>query len=327
MTNLRQACDRCHSKKLRCTKIPGSVVCARCIKAGVSVTCLFSPPTRSLRHSDIVNLDWSILGLDQLVAEPQSTDLDHLIATPPISIDASPARSAPITVVSQLTDLMAAFDRMQNSPPASLTQHLTIHELNEFMKVCEINVGAFLEELLQSSQKLVYLYPQVLKQLEPKDITSCEAPDCVHNSQLFSASQHKLSIDQSLIHLLLACHLRLLDLFDNIVNHGRMCAHAAPMLPPECEPTLDIPEIKIGSFVAPKISAASMVIALVIEIQTSLNARAQDLHDVVSSNVGHDARTTKILDLQCESLKEHASKTCSDLHSLREHLQKLGVLG
>ncbi|KAL6924263.1 hypothetical protein ACHAPO_003482 [Fusarium lateritium] len=325
MADLRQACDRCHSKKLRCTKIPGSVVCARCVKAGV--TCLFSPPARSLRQPDVVHMDWSILGLDQPVAELQNTDLDQLIATPPISNHANPAPSAPITVVSQLTDLMATFDRMQNSPPASLTQHLTIRELNEFMKVCEINLGAFLEELLQSSQKLVHLYPQVLKQLEPHDTTPCEIPDCVHNSQLFSHSRPQVSIDQSLIHLLLACHLRLLGLFDNIVHHGGMCAHVVPMLPPECEPRLDIPEIKIGSFVAPKISAASMVIAMVIELQTTLNTRAQDLHDVISSNVGHDARTAKILDLQCESLKEHASKTCSDLYSLREHLQKLGVLG
>lgn len=325
MTDLRQACDRCHSKKLRCTKIPGSIVCARCVKAGV--TCLFSPPTRSLRHPDIVNMDWSILGLDRPLIEPQSIDTDHLIATPPISDDTCPAPSAQVTIVSQLTDLMATFDRMQNSPPASLTQHLTLRELNEFMKICDVNVGAFLEELLQSAQKLVHLYPQVLKQLEPRGITSCEAPDCVHNSPLFSDSRHTVSIDQSLIHLVLACHLRLLDLVDNIVNHGRMCAHAVPMLPPECEPRLDIPEIKIGSFVAPKISAASMVIALVIELQTSLNARAQDLHDVVSSNLGHDARTAKILGLQCESLKDHATQTGSDLHSLREHLQNLGVIG
>jgi hypothetical protein len=273
-------------------------------------------------------MDWTVLSLDQPVAELQSTDLDHLIATPPTSNDANPTPSAPITVVSQLTDLMVAFDRMQNSPPASLTQHLTIRELDEVMKVCEINVGEFLEELLQSSQKLVHLYPQVLKQLEPpQDTTPCETPDCVHNSQLFSHSRLKVSIDQSLIHLLLACHIRLLGLFDNIVNHGRMCAHIAPMITPEREPRLDIPEIKIGSFVAPKISAASMVIAMVIELQTTLNTRAQDLHDVISSNVGHDARTAKIIDLQCESLKEHASKTCSDLHSFREHLQKLGVLG
>jgi hypothetical protein len=261
------------------------------------------------------------------VAEPLSIETDHIIATPPINDNVNPAASAQVTVVSQLTDLMAAFDRMQNSYPTSLAQHLTIRDLNEFMKVCEFDLGVFLEELLQRSQKLVHLYPQVLKQLEPQDIEPCEAPDCVHNSQLFLNSRHKISIDQSLIHLLVACHLKLLDLFDNIVDHGRLCCHAAPLLPPECEPRLDIPEIKIGSFVAPKISAASMVIAMVIELQSSLNARAQDLHDAVSSNLGHDARTTKILGLQCESLIEHASNTCTDLHSLREHLQKLGVIG
>ncbi|PTD10519.1 Transcription factor ACEII [Fusarium culmorum] len=306
MADLRQACDRCHSKKLRCTKIPGSIVCARCVKAGV--TCLFSPPTRSLRHPDILNMDWGILGLDQPLVEPQSVDPDHLIATPPISDDINPTPSAQITVVSQLTDLMAAFDRMQNSSPASLTQHLTLRELNEFMKICDVNVGAFLEELLQCAQKLVHLYPQVLKQLEPRGITSCEAPDFAYSScagmpppAARFGRQHRQSW-----------------------THVCSCRSDAT---PECEPRLDIPEIKIGSFVAPKISAASMVIALVIELQTSLNARAQNLHDVVSSNLGHDARSAKILGLQCESLKEHATQTDSDLHSLREHLQNLGVIG
>lgn len=325
MSDLRQACDRCHNKKLRCTKIPGSLACARCVKAGV--TCLFSPPARSLRHCDNVAFDWNTFGLDQPAFESSNINPSHLVETPPVSDDVDPAPAAQVTVISQLTDLMVVFERMQNSYPTSGTQHVSVKDLHEFIKSCEFDLGKFLEELLQRSEKLVHLYPQALKRLRPPEKVSCEALDCVHNSQPFLNSQPKVSIDQSLIHLLLACHLRLLGLFDNIVNHGRMCIHAVPLLPPECEPKIDIPEIKIGSFIAPKVSAASMVIAMLIELQSSLNARAQELHDAVVSNVGHDSRAAKILGLQCESLTEHASETSTDLLSLREHLQKLGVIG
>ncbi|KAF4966491.1 hypothetical protein FSARC_5832 [Fusarium sarcochroum] len=335
MADLRQACDRCHSKKLRCTKILGSIVCTRCVKAGVS--CLFSPPTRSLRQPDHAAFDWSpMLGLDEPAIDPipipdihqdvnPGINLDHLMTAPPVSADVDSAPSTQGTEVFQLTDLMAALDRLQHQFPTSERQHLSRREMKEFMDSCKFDLGAFLEELLQLSQKLLRLYPSVLKRLEPEDNT-CNAPDCIHNSQQFLRTGPGLSIDQPLIHLLLACHLRLLELFENIVNHGRMCAHAIPLMPKDHEPTFDIPEIRIGSFVAPKVSAASMMIAMIIELQSSLNMRAQQLHDTVSSAVGHESRAAKILGLQCESLKEHAVTTLTDLYSLKDSLLKLGLI-
>ncbi|KAJ4129327.1 hypothetical protein NW768_007864 [Fusarium equiseti] len=325
MADLRQACDRCHGKKLRCTKIPASSVCARCVKAGV--TCVFSPPTRSLRNPDNVAFDWNILGLDREAIDAPSISIDHLIATPPTNDNNGQAPPPQVTLVSQLTDLMAAFDRMQDKYSTLKAQHFTMRELNELSEVCGFDIGPFLEDLLQRSQKLVHLYPQVLKRLRPQETEPCNTPDCVHNSHLFSRSGLDVPIDESLIHLLLACHLRLLDLLDNMVNHGRMCAHAVPLLPPGCEPKLEVPEIKIGSFIAPKISAASMIVAMLLEIQACLNVKVQELHDAISSSVGHDARAAKILGLQCESLREHASITSTDLRSLREHLQELGIIG
>ncbi|KMU72938.1 hypothetical protein CISG_09952 [Coccidioides immitis RMSCC 3703] len=43
----RLACDRCNSLKLRCSKVAGSEVCTRCIRA--SASCVFSPSMRGLR--------------------------------------------------------------------------------------------------------------------------------------------------------------------------------------------------------------------------------------------------------------------------------------
>lgn len=329
MSDLRQACDRCHSKKLKCTKIPASSVCTRCAKAGV--TCLFSPPTRSLRHPDNAVFNWSMLGLDEPAIEPvPSINLDQFIATPPVSQVTNPPPPPPppaqVTEISQLSDLMAGLDRLQTNFPTSQRDHLSARELTEFMKICKFDLGSFLEDLLQRSQKLLHLYPEVLKRLEPEDI-NCDAPDCIHNAQKeYLLSKSRVPIDQSLIHLIMACHLRLLDIFDMITNHGRMCAHAVPLLPREHEPKFDMPEIKIGSFVAPKISAASMMIAMVIELQHSLSSRAEELEGAVSLAVGNESKTAKIISLQCESLKERASDTLDGLCSLRDNLMKLGVI-
>ncbi|KAF4336132.1 transcription factor ACEII [Fusarium beomiforme] len=325
MSDLRQACDRCHSKKLKCTKIPASSVCTRCVKAGV--TCLFSPPTRSLRHPDNVAFNWSMLGLDEpLVDSDPTLAADPFMITPPVSEDVNLPQPTQSTEVSQLTDLMAGLDHLQNNFPTSKRDHLSIRELTDFMKICKFDLGSFLEDLLQRSQKLLHLYPEVLKRLEPEEI-ACDAPDCVHNAQKqFSRSRFRIPIDQSLIHILMACHLRLLDIFDMITNHGHMCAHAVPLLPEDHEPKFDMPEIKIGSFVAPKVSAASMMIAMVIELHHSLNSRTQQLEDAVSSAVGNESKAAKIISLQCESLKERASDTLEDLCALRENLMTLGVI-
>jgi hypothetical protein len=268
-----------------------------------------------------------MLGLDEPAIDPvPSINLDQFITTPPVSEDTDPPQPAQVTEISQLTDLMAGLDRLQTNFPTSQRDHLSIREITDFMKLCRFDLGSFLEDLLQRSQKLLHLYPEVLKRLEPEDI-SCDAPDCIHNAQKqFSPSKSRISIDQSLIHLIMACHLRLLDIFDMITNHGRMCAHAVPLLPREHEPKFDMPEIKIGSFVAPKLSAASMMIAMVIELQHSLSSRAEQLEGAVSLAVGNESKAAKIISLQCESLKERASDTLEGLCSLRDNLMKLGVI-
>ncbi|KAF4977118.1 hypothetical protein FZEAL_6306 [Fusarium zealandicum] len=327
MADLRQACDRCHGKKLRCTKVPGSVVCGRCVKAGVS--CIFSPPTRSLRQYDgasVAAFDWSLLGLDDPALDPiGDSSTDRFLATPPVSDHAEPA---PRSQVSQLTDIMASLDRLQHEFPTAARHHVAPHQLEDFAQSAsaKFDLQSTLEHLLQSAQKLGHLYPEILKQLQPED-ESCDIPDCLHSMRHVIQARPRLAFDQALVNLLLACHLRLLDLFDNLVDHARVCAHVASLLPRDHEPRFDIPEIRIGSFVAPKASAASMMTSMVIELQSSLTTRAQELHHVVSSIDGSESREAKILALQCESLKEHASATLADLHSLRERLVKMGLIG
>ncbi|KAM5372529.1 hypothetical protein ACJZ2D_007429 [Fusarium nematophilum] len=326
MADLRQACDRCHDKKLRCTKVPGSLICGRCVKAGVS--CIFSPPARSLRQSDVAAFDWTpLLGLSNHTFDPiDNIGPNVLTTTPPVSDEAEPTRPSE---VAQLTELMASLDRLHHEFPNPGRHHLSIHQLKEFPQSVssKFDLQSTLEHLLQRAQKLGQLYPDVLKRLKPEDDEVCDVPECLHTIRHSLQTRPRLAFDQSLFNLLLACHLRLLDILDTMVDHGNLCAAVTSLLPEEHEPKFDIPEIRIGSFVAPKASAASMMTAMLIELQTSLTAKAQELNDVVSSIAGQDSREAKILGLQCEAVKEHASNTLVDLQSLRGHLMSLGVIG
>ncbi|RSL43228.1 hypothetical protein CEP53_011796 [Fusarium sp. AF-6] len=324
MTDLRSACDRCHNKKLRCTKIPGSIVCGRCVKAGVS--CIFSPPARSLRQPDNTAFDWSPMlefdsqtfdALGNIGTTPQTI-------TPPVSDETEPTPSTP---VAQLADLMISLDRLQQDFPSPVQHHISTHQLKEIPSglTTKFNLQTTLDNLLQIAQKLSALYPEVLELLQPEEDT-CAIPGCLHGIHGALRTRPQLPFDQSTVNLLLACHLKLLAIFDSIVDHAHLCAKVTAMLPDDHEPSFDIPEIRIGSFVAPKASAASMMTAMIIELQSTLAARAQQLSDLVASVAGNESSEAKILGLQCEGLKEHSSTTLADLHELRDHLTKLGFI-
>ncbi|KAM0424229.1 hypothetical protein ACHAPT_010601 [Fusarium lateritium] len=324
MADLRSACDRCHDKKLRCTKIPGSITCGRCVKAGVS--CIFSPPARSLRQPDNVAFDWSpMLGFDsQALDALGNIGPNPLTTTPPMSDDTEPA---PSTTVSQLADLMVLLDRLQSEYPSPVRYHVSVHQLREFAQGMsgKFNLQVTLERLLKGAQKLAGLYPKILEQLQPHEDT-CDIPECLHSIQEPLRTRSQLPFDQSTVNLLLACHLKLLGIFDSIIDHAHLCAKVTSLMPDDHEPSFDIPEIRIGTFVAPKTSAASMMTAMIIELQSSLTARAQQLSDLATSVGGHESREAQILGLQCEGLKEHSSTTLADLHALRDHLTSLGLI-
>lgn len=323
MAELRSACDRCHEKKLRCTKILGSVVCGRCVKAGVS--CVFSPPARSLRQHDNT-FDWPpMLELDnQAFDSLGNVGANPPTVTPPVSDETDPTPAGP---VSQLANLMVSLDRLQQDFASPAQHHVSAYQAKDISQslAAKFNLQTTLDNLLQWAQKLSALYPEVLEQLQPEKDTCC-IPDCLHTVHGSLRTRSQLPFDQSTVNLLLACHLKLLSIFDSIVDHAHLCMKVTAMLPDDHEPSFDIPEIRIGSFVAPKASAASMMTAMIIELQSTLTARAQRLSDLVSSAAGSESREAKILGLQCEGLKEHSSTTLADLHGLRDHLTKLGFI-
>ncbi|KAK7416792.1 hypothetical protein QQX98_004985 [Neonectria punicea] len=345
MADLRQACDRCHDKKLRCQKQPGSPTCNRCAKAGVD--CIFSPPTRSLRnglvgsgeqqHPEAAAFDWSsLLEFDQL-----SNGIPHdyinqnpntLVITPPVSDNADTPSSSKI---SELAQIMAALDRIHRDFPASpIHRHMSIEAMKEYSSsaAARFDLQSTVELLLQQGQQLAVLYPHVIKQTNsgvnrPPEDDLCTISDCMHHLRQSLRPRPPPIVDLSLFNLLIACHLRLIDIFDNIMDHSRVCAHVFSTLPKDKEPNFDIPEIRIGSFVAPKDSSASIVITMLVELQSSLEARGQELSNSVKLAAGETSPQSQILALQCDALSQRATDTLADMRDLRAILFSSGIMG
>ncbi|KAF7553940.1 hypothetical protein G7Z17_g3262 [Cylindrodendrum hubeiense] len=343
MADLRQACDRCHDKKLRCPKQTGSQTCSRCAKA--SVPCIFSPPTRSLlrngalgdgQQPDMAAFDWaSLLELDQVSNGSPNGDTSQnpnpFTITPPVSDNAdTPSPSN----ISELTHLMASLDRIHGDfPLSSIHRHMSI-EMVKYISQSEaarFDLQSTLELMLQQGQQLALLYPQVLKKAKrhanrPPEDDLCTIPDCMHHMRQSLRARQPPIMDHSLLNLLIACHLRLLDIFDNIMDHSRVCASLFSTLPKESEPNFAIPEIRIGSFVAPRDSAASIMTTMLVELQSSLEARCRDLSEMVISAADETSLDSRVLSLQCEALALRAVGTLADIKELRAKLFSSGIL-
>ncbi|KAH6877174.1 hypothetical protein B0T10DRAFT_566504 [Thelonectria olida] len=342
MADLRQACDRCHGKKLRCPKQHGSPICVRCAKAKVS--CVFSPPTRALRpiaappqqQPDALGFDWnSLLAFDQIsngMANDAATQNQNpFVTTPPVSDNSD---NSPQSETAILAQLMTGLDRLHRGFPVSdVHKHMSVEDMKQVSQNpdAKFDLQRTLEQLLQNGQELSQIYPKVLQKAKhhinrPTGDNSCAIPDCVHYMRQSLRPRQPPILDHSLLNLLIACHLRLIDILDNIMDHARVCAHVFSQLPKESEPNFDIPEIRIGSFVAPRDSAASLVTTMLVDLQASLNARRQDAFKLVVSAAGEHSIEGQVLIMQCEILGQRGKDSLNDMRQLREQMSVTGIL-
>lgn len=229
--------------------------------------------------------------------------------------------------VSRLTELLVSLDRLQHEFKPSIREHTPITELKKFLKSAEgkLDIESNLDSLLQLAYNMGGLYTQVLETLV-SDTEKCDMAGCMHQVHLSLQTRTRSKINIPLANLLIACHLRFLDILDTLVDNGRLCSHVTALLPKEHEPRFDIPTIRIGSFVAPEASAASMTTSMIIELQSSLTTKGRDLAKMVLSTEDM-SRQTKALGLQCEALVEHSAATLADLQALRDHLVSLNLIG
>ncbi|KAI0450528.1 hypothetical protein F5B21DRAFT_425277 [Xylaria acuta] len=354
---LRSSCDRCHAQKLKCPKEPGSASCSRCLKAGSN--CVFSPAGPAWRRSSAniacqsnallqqnsqgdagslgLHLDWPPL-LD--ISDLPVTNIGYV--SPPVSdptLDATP-QDPRSTCVRQLSAIAVEIHdvSVELSPATSI--HLSKgSDLEEFYSqhVIHVSHSRCIEQLFTLAQRLIDLYPDVLRLLtdgsRPHWGEDCQDPNCYHNSDMMEEFANVFSepnptrrpIDTFLLKLLAACHEGVSDALDYIVGATKFCAKITAASPDPVQPRLHIPELRVGNFVASATSASSMQATLFSHITAVLMENAKLLRKTVgdaSKEASSLDKRTRMMLLQCELLEERSQLQAEQFVRIRDGLTR-----
>lgn len=373
MADLRQACDRCHDKKLRCLKVPGHPAsCTRCLKAGVP--CAFSPPTKpsgpAFRREQWASIQ-NPEGLQAADVTPHWTELVDFgqaettydaFSQAPFAVPDPMDEVPDATAVPSTTQTRPALQPVQNGTGASSSSeariqlaaminglestnqrlaalgnfHVSKDHIQEWAEEFRktIDLSNTLESLLTHTQNLSALYTTVSElsssASHPRHQDDCRIPNCIHEYMQVQSGASSLIRDYTLINLLFACHLKLLDSLDTILGHAHTCSHAIITIPKAQEPQFDIPEIRIGSFVAPRGAAASlfttMLFQLLVDLQDKNRGLARSFNANSLGNGASASREIQVLSLQSDIIGDRTTGAAEDMRKVKTKMVDMGII-
>lgn len=197
-----------------------------------------------------------------------------------------------------------------------------------------IDLSNALESLLTHTQSLSTLYSTVSELINPASRPAghedCDIPDCIHEYIRSPTANSSAVAHYSLLNLLLACHLKLLDSLDTILTHAHTCSRAVSSLPKDRSPQFDIPEIRIGSFVAPPGAAASLFTTMLYQLLLDLQDKNKDLSSYLALNPQQDEprslRELQVLSLQSDIIKDRTAGAVEDMRIVKARMLEMGIL-
>ncbi|KAI0204341.1 hypothetical protein F4808DRAFT_338668 [Astrocystis sublimbata] len=379
---LRSSCDRCHAQKLKCPKESGSASCSRCLKAGSS--CVFSPAGPAWRRSANAFLEPHVIqggiqgggiqgggiqgggiqagddddGLDFPLPWPPLFDLGDL---PAADTDCLPASVSDPSNAATPQDPKSACVRQLSALAVEIHDAATessdvanIHiakggDLAEFYSQYAIHVSQTqcIEKLLTLSQRLIDLYPEVLRLLTEKPRLyqeDCRDANCLHNSELLDEFAHVFDdpnsnsihspsaslVDTFVLGLVTSCHDKVADVLDHILGAAKFCARVTAASPDLTRPPLHIPELRVGSFKASATLASSMQATLFSHITAVLAENVKSLRRTVGDALGNDQarslnKRSRMTTLQCELLEERSQLQAEQFNGLRDALMRCNI--
>ncbi|KAI1100818.1 hypothetical protein F4804DRAFT_344426 [Jackrogersella minutella] len=351
---LRSSCDRCHSQKLKCPKQSGFATCSRCLKAGTS--CVFSPAGLSSRRnmltpvylaSDLnmnMQFDWPSLNLENSLETPPDTTQEELqpnLAQLAGQAEADPASQDPRSnCVRQLTSLAVEVDRISQDLSSISRVHVSKNRpIREYhAKFTENNAHHLcVEQLFTQAQRLIDIYPQVLKILFDKpDTSKCQDLNCFHTVELpdelaelfIGIDDDQDEIDVFLFNILVSCHTKVVNTMGIVVSCARTCSQVTLASPSLDEPGVQISEVRVGNFVATNSSASIMQTVLLIHFAEVLVDYAQQLNKRITNIVECETNNKQVgmLKLQCELLEEKAVSKMKLLTRVKNMFTILGCI-
>lgn len=203
---------------------------------------------------------------------------------------------APSTLIRRLSELsVSLFAVGEKMPPQSI--HESLSNDQEAQMKNKDHSDFSLEDMFSSNQELIDIYPPFMEtfiesasgQNTGTSNTSHSARmdaiatnDC--NSRETSRSDNRITprasrLDHSSILLMLSCHLRLINIWEQFLKHIAICVRekGVAKTPAQAAANLKIPVLKIGGFSPPPSVLAPMYMVMFLAYSKKLYNHAKDL--------------------------------------------------
>ncbi|KAI0895641.1 hypothetical protein F4806DRAFT_64051 [Annulohypoxylon nitens] len=193
-----------------------------------------------------------------------------------------------------------------------------------------------IEQLFTYAHRLINIYPQVLNVIFNKpDDSDCRDSDCFHAVRLpdelagcfAGLDDDQDKIDVFLFNLLASCHFKVVDVMALVVQCARTCTQVTLTSPNLSEPDVQIPEVRVGNFVATKTSASTMQTVLLIHLAEVLVDYAHQLSQQITATFEHENSTqAQTFMLQCKLLEEKAASKTKLLKQVKTLFSRIGFM-
>ncbi|OTA98508.1 hypothetical protein M426DRAFT_325923 [Hypoxylon sp. CI-4A] len=253
---------------------------------------------------DRFNREWAMLSMDQ--PTPPKDDISE--GQPPTSNDQG--RDSLLAIIRSLSDLNVDLFSLSSAvpkPPTSTSQPLSWKD-KDFA----------IDKTFQLSQRFIKaldrLYPQHSRR-PSKDVISQPDQDL--------ESTHGTPFDQSLFLLVLSCHQKLVETYDDIFGNMQACLDRSAITAPE--DYVAMPDVKVGSFSLPNSSA--LQITLVLQLARHLLQRmgsiikALDRSRMLAADDAND-----LMSLTFKAVNTREANLIERINKLRYTLVSLDIL-
>ena len=300
----------------------------------------------------------SLSSLDASVSPPSLMAAAE--QTPQLSVrNGNPDNSHQLSVnkcIRQLSKLsISLFEHSNTIPP--LTIHEPIPENEDQQETMNSRAKKYanysVDETFRVTQELIDIYPSFLELFTKRQVSHSSKSSNVqrtlnspvdaeqrfeHFGPVAQPLLNSVNLDHSSILLILSCHLRVIDIYEQLFKHMNACIELRGLTSAQDEPTFMAPQLRIGSYVPPIAAAVPMQMLLLIHFATSLCDFAVELDGNIrepetgcpgagNSQDGHSRDEAKALSLvSAQKVKERATGMLQHLGSVRGLMLREGHL-
>jgi hypothetical protein len=159
------------------------------------------------------------------------------------------------------------------------------------------------------------------------------APGTASSSQASSRSP----LDHSSILVILACHMRVIDIYEALSHHMRACFKQQGIARTHQQTLMNTPQLKIGSYAPPSSAAIPMQMLLLVQFASQLFSYSTDLASALGESEGVTPRsdssdfsasddTFAMTRAVVENVKSRASSMSQEMGAIRVLMFNSGML-